>query len=178
MKLQPFPVRLCGQALVYVGFAVLVGYLSQAPAYRPIPEEHAQIKFSFAHGGKPKGGCRQRTAEELAELAPNMRKALLCPRERVPVVVEFDLDDKQVYRATLPPTGLRGDGASRTYEKFVVPAGSHRLSFRLRDTERTDGFDYAAERTVNLRAGQNLAVDFDATSGGFVFHDVVKGESK
>lgn len=167
--MMSLPFRIFGQAIVFAGFAAVIGYLSQAPAYHPIPPGHAQIKLSFAHGGKPKGGCRARTETELAELAPNMRKALLCPRERVSVFIRFSLDGSEVYEDVLPPTGIRKDGGARTYRKFIVPAGPHRLEFKLRDSERADGFDYAAARTVQLKAGQNLAVDFDAEAGGFVF---------
>ena len=168
--MTPNAVRLLCQALVYGGFAAAIGWLSHAPAYHPIPENHAQIKLSFAHGGKPKGGCRKRTSEELAKLPANMRKVMDCPRERVPLVIVFNLDGQTVYEDSLPPSGLQGDGASRTYRKFIVPSGAHRLDFKLRDTERPDGFDYTAARTVELKAGQNLAVDFDAEAGGFQFH--------
>lgn len=163
------PLRLLGQAAVYAGFAILVWHFSQAPAYRPIPPNQAQIKLSFAHGGKAKGGCRDRTTKELAKLAPNMRAKLLCPRERVPVVVAFELNGQLIYEESLPPTGIRGDGASRTYRKFLVPEGRHVMAFKLRDTDRVTGFDYAATRTMELKAGQNMAVDFDAVGGGFKF---------
>lgn len=167
--MMPLPMRIFGQVALLAGFAAGIGFLSQAPAYHPIPSGHAQIKLSFAHGGKPKGGCRARTQAELAKLAPNMRKAQLCPRERVPVFIRFSLDGTEIYEDVLPPTGIRQDGAARTYRKFIVTAGTHQLEFKLRDSERTDGFDYAAVRTVQLKAGQNLAVDFDAEAGGFVF---------
>lgn len=161
--------QILGQAVVYGLFAVFIGYFSHQPPYRALPADHAVINLSFAHGGKPKGGCRDRTPEELAKLPANMRKKKVCPRERLPVTVQFDLDGRQVYAATLPPTGLRGDGPSRTYEKFVVPAGRHKVVFRLRDSARPDGFDYVNKRTVDLTAGQHLAVDFDAEAGGFVY---------
>ena len=161
--------RYVGQAIIYSGFAAVVWYFSIAPSYQPIPADHAQIKMSFAHGGKPVGGCRDRTSGELSDLAPNMRKKQLCGRERVPVIVHFSLNDKEVFQGSLPPSGIRGDGASKMYEKFVVPVGTHKLAFKLRDSERTSGFDYEVERTVNLKPGQNFAVDFDAQAGGFVF---------
>lgn len=169
MNPLPLPLRLVGQAAIFAGFAALIWTFSQSPDYQPIPEGQAQVKFSFAHGGKAKGGCRDRSAEELAKLPPNMRKTKVCPRERVPVAVEFRLDGDLVYQESLPPTGARKDGASRTYQKFLVAAGTHRLDFRLRDSERSEGFDYVADRTVTLVAGQNLAVDFDAEAGGFLF---------
>lgn len=156
-----------GQGVFYVAIAALIGYFANAPSYSRIPADHALIKLSFAHGAAPKGECRRRTREELAKLAPNMRKAMDCPRERLPVVVEFDLDGKTVYSDVLPPTGLSGDGPARAYERFVIPAGSYRLAARLRDTDRAEGFDYVEEAEVDLAEGQSLAIDFDAVSGGF-----------
>lgn len=161
--------RYLGQAVVYGLFALLIAYFSHRPPYRALPEDHAVINLTFAHGGKPKGGCRDRTAEELAKLPANMRKTRVCPRERLPVVVEFDLDGQRIYADSLPPTGLRGDGPSRTYENFVVPVGRHTVVFRLRDSDRADGFDYVSKRTVELAAGQHFGVDFDAEAGGFIY---------
>ena len=156
-----------GQGVFYVAIGALIGYFANAPSYSRVPEDKALIKLSFSHGAGHKGDCRKRTREELAKLAPNMRKAMDCPRERLPVVVEFDLDGKTVYSDVLPPTGLSGDGPARAYERFVVPAGSHRLAARLRDTDRVEGFDYVTESEVDLAAGQSLAIDFDAVGGGF-----------
>jgi hypothetical protein len=156
-----------GQGVFYVAIAVLIGYFANAPSYSRVPADHALIKLSFAHGAVRKGECRRLTPEELAKLAPNMRKPLVCPRERLPVVVELDLNGETVYSDVLPPTGLSGDGPSRTYRRFVVPAGSHRLVARLRDTARTEGFDYVKEAKVDLAEGQSLAIDFYAVSGGF-----------
>jgi hypothetical protein len=151
----------------YVAIAVLIGYFANAPSYSRVPADHALIKLSFAHGAVRKGECRRLTPKELAELAPNMRKPLVCPRERLPLVVEFDLDGETVYADVLPPTGLSGDGPSRTYQRFIVPAGLHRLVAKLRDTARTEGFDYVKEVEVDLAEGQSLAIDFNAVSGGF-----------
>jgi hypothetical protein len=105
----------------------------------------------------------------LAKLAPNMRKAVECPRERLPVTTELELDGKLLYAATLPPTGLSGDGPSRAYERFVVPPARHVLTVRLRDTARAESFDHVEQKEVDLAPGQILAIDFDAVKGGFRF---------
>ncbi len=160
---------------VYTGFALMLGYFSQAPSYRPIAEGDAQIKLSFAHGGKPKGGCRDRTEAELNALAANMRKAQLCSRERVDVVLFFKLDGKTVFEESLPPSGLRGDGPSHMYEKFNVPAGQHEILLKLRNTIRTEGWDFQLQRIFALQAGQILAIDFDPGNGGFVMSGVGVG---
>ena len=67
-------------------------------------------------------------------------------------------------------SGLSQDRASSIYQKFVVPPGRHVVSARLRDSARTEGFDYARSTEVELRPRQNFVVDFRAETGGFSFH--------
>ena len=162
------PMRYAGQAVIYAGFAALLGYFSVAPSYTYTPADRGEIKLSFTHGGQKRGGCRQLTAEEMAKLPPNMRVTRSCPRERVPVWVEMDVDGAPVYRATLRPGGLSSDGPSRAYRRFSLPPGQHRIALRLRDSERGEGFDYERQFDVGLGARQNLVVDFRAEAGGFV----------
>jgi len=64
---------------------------------------------------------------------------------------------------------LSDDGPARTYKKFIVPAGEHTITTRLRDSKRASGFDYEASHKVKLKPFQNLAVDFKADAGGFQF---------
>ena len=64
----------------------------------------------------------------------------------------------------------QGDGPSRAYQRFVLPAGEYDVALRLRDTSRAEGFDYAAERRISLAAEQNLAIDFHPVAGGFIFN--------
>ena len=161
--------RLMAQIAVYGGFAALIGYFSDSPAYTNFSGDKAVIVLSFAHGAKHKGECQRLSREELQKLAPNMRKPTSCPRERLPVVVKLDLDGTEIFHASLPPTGLAGDGPSRAYRRFVVPAGRHTVVARLRDTKRKTGFDYSATKTIELRPSQSLAVDFRADVGGFIF---------
>jgi hypothetical protein len=125
--------------------------------------------LSFTHGSNRQAECRRRTPEELAKLAPNMRKPLDCPRRRGPVYIEFDLDGQTIYHASLPPSGISGDGPSRLYKRFVVPAGSHTLEVRMRDTPRREGFDYATSGAIVLAADDNFVIDFRSEAGGFVF---------
>ncbi len=60
-----------------------------------------------------------------------------------------------------------GPGASSVYERFVVAPGRHRVTVRLRDSRRKEGFDYEMEEDVELVPGQHLVVDFRADMGGF-----------
>jgi hypothetical protein len=99
-----------------------------------------------------------------------MRLTLDCPRERLPVLVELEMDGKLLLRRELAASGLSHDRASSIYHKFVVPPGRHRVTVRLRDSARTEGFDYTRSTEVELRPRQNFVVDFHATNGGFSFH--------
>jgi hypothetical protein len=153
--------------MVYVLLALGIGYFSDRPAHTHFPRDMALIKLSFAHGAR-KEDCRRRTAEELAKLPPNMRRPMVCSRERLPVTVVLLLDGKPLYQAVLPPTGLAGDGPSRVYQRFAVPPGRHELTARLRDTDRGEGFDYERTAKVELAPAQSLAIDFRAEMGGFV----------
>lgn len=160
--------RYLGQGAVYLLLALGIGYFSDRPAHTHFPPDMALIKLSFAHGAQ-KEECRRRTEEELAALPPNMRRPMVCARERLPVEVELLLDGAPLYRAVLPPTGLAGDGPSRAYERFAVPPGAHELVARLRDSDRAAGFDYERTAVVELAPGQSLAIDFRPEMGGFIF---------
>jgi hypothetical protein len=162
------PLRYLGQGTVYLLIVLVIGAFSDWPRYTRYPPELSVIKLSFMHGGKPKVPCRQRTAEELAKIAPNMRRQTVCSRERLPVLVEVELDGAPLYRASLPPAGLAGDGPSEVYQRFEVPAGHHELALRLRDTDRSEGFDYQTDTAIELAPQQSLAIDFRPSHGGFV----------
>jgi hypothetical protein len=92
-----------------------------------------------------------------------------CPRTRGNVHVELDIDGQTVYRAALPPSGISGDGPARVYRRFIVSSGPHTIAARLRDTPRTEGFDYARSIDVVLTADQSFVVDFRPDARGFVF---------
>ena len=158
-----------GQVAVLAAIAAFVGYFSAAPAYHQVPDGMAQIKLSFGHGGERVEDCRKLTPEEIAKLPPNERRPNTCLRERLPVTVVIELDGKPLYEDVLQPSGLSRDGPSETYRKFLVPAGPHRITARLRDSKREEGYDYQNEFEVDLAPLQNLAIDFKADQGGFLF---------
>ncbi len=158
-----------GQAIIYAGFAAFLGVFANSPPYARVPEGSALIKLSFAHGAKAKGGCRRLSREELAELAANMRKAEVCPRERLPVYIRLVIDGEVMVDESLPPSGLHSDGPSRIYERIILPSGTHDIVASLRDTVREQGYDYESQRTVTLEPGQSFAIDFHAGGEGFIF---------
>jgi hypothetical protein len=57
------------------------------------------------------------------------------------------------------------------YHRFPVAAGRHEFVARLRDSRRSDGFDYEGSAVLELVPQQNLAIDFQPDAGGFLFLD-------
>lgn len=159
--------RFVAQAILYAAFVAVIGYFSNSPSYRHLPPDAALLKLSLSHAGARKEACRQRTPEELAKLAPNMRAQSVCPRERAPVVVDVELDGVRVFHVVAPPSGFAKDGASTIYRRLPITAGRHRIVARLSDTP--DGtVDYTRDATVDLVPGRVVVVDFDPSQGGFV----------
>ena len=159
--------RYAAQAILYAAFVGVIGYFSNQPAYEHLPASDALLKVSLSHAGARKEACHERSAEELAKLAPYMRAQTVCPRERVPVVVDVELDGARLFHVVAPPSGLARDGASTIYRRLPIVAGEHRITARLSDTP--DGtFHYTHDATLNLPPGRVVVVDFDPTQGGFV----------
>jgi hypothetical protein len=158
-----------GQGVVYALIAALLGVFASAPSYTRFPEDQGQLTLNLAHSGKHLGECRRLSAQEIAKLPPKQRRPLDCDRGRQPVLIEIEFDGNILIREALPPTGLFGDGPSQLYRNFSVPAGRHRLAARLRDSGRSDGFDYARDQAIDIRPRQRLVIEFRAEAGGFHF---------
>jgi len=160
--------RYGAQAVLYAAFVAVIGYFSTSPVYEHLAAGEALLKLSLTHAGARKEACRQRSAEELAKLAPNMRAQSVCPRERVPVTVEVTLDDAPLFRVVAPPSGFSKDGSSTIYRRVPVAAGRHRIGARLADNPAGE-FTFAHDATVDLAPGRVVVIDFDPAQGGFVF---------
>lgn len=155
------------QAVLYGAFAATLGWFSTSPAFEPLPPGHALIRVSLNHAGQRKEACRTRTPEELAKLAPNMRAAEDCPRERAPVLVKVELDGRSVADIVAIPSGLSRDGASVAYRRIPVPAGTHRIRVALAD-DAAGTFDRVREEEMRLDPGRVLVIDFEPGKGGIV----------
>jgi len=161
--------RICGQLAVIAALFAGVAAFADWPVYRQTPRGTAIVMLSFVHSADRRAECRRLTPEEIAKLPPNMRRPLDCPRGRRPLHVELDVGDRVAYRASLPPTGIAGDGPSRVYQRFVLPVGPHDIAVRMRDTPRSEGFDHERNEQVTLAPDQMLVIDFRPEPAGFVF---------
>lgn len=151
--------------LVSVAVATGAAYLSAHPSVRVLPGDTAVITVSISHAGGR--SCRDLSDEEMAKLPANMRRREVCERRRLPLLLEMDIDGATVLAEVLPPGGIAGDAASNLHRRIPVPAGPHEIALRLRDSDRAEGFDHTARRSVDLSPAQNLAIDFRADDGGF-----------
>ncbi len=163
------PLQYLGQAVWYGLFIAFVGYFSTSPAYTHVPPGHALIKLTFTQPGKRLEPCVQRSPEELAKLPPQLRKPTKCPRERSPVWVVFEIDGERFYEAKIEARGLSKDLPSPVYQRFIVPAGKHALQVRMRDDVKTEGYNYAGEKTMVLEPLQTVVIDFDKSRREFTF---------
>lgn len=166
---MPEPRILLGQILAFSLFALFLGYFSNSPSYTYHDPEKALIMVSFSHASEHKEQCRRFTPEEIAALAPNMRRPMDCPRERVPVYVEVIMDGNILLSKSYNPTGLAKDGAVSVYESIPVKTGQHQIIAKLRDSNREEGFDYESGISVVLDPRQLFVIDFHKELDGFNF---------
>lgn len=157
------------QLLLYAAFAAVTGYLSIAPAYQYADPGLAVIKLSLSHAADRVEECVKLTPDEINARALKGESLSDCGRERLPLRVELDVDGETVIAVTAEPSGLWSDGPASVYERISVPAGSHAITVRLRDTARESGWDYEQTENVDLSAGRYFTITFRAADGGFVF---------
>ena len=169
MKTSMTPLQIGGQIAATAALLAVVCYLASGPGYRYFGPEEALVKLSITHATQRREACHRRTKEELEKLPPNMRAANQCSRERVPMELAIEVDGKRVMAATAQPAGLSKDSAASVYRLFRVPAGRHTLAVRMRDSLRSEGYDFTAEQVVEMKPHAVLVVDFDDDAQAFRF---------
>ncbi len=157
------------QVLLYAAFAAIVGYLSLSPGYRYAEPTLASIKLSLSHAAARVEDCVKLTPQQINERAMAGEPLNECARERLPLTVELDIDGAPVLRVNATPSGLWNDGPASVYERLSIEPGMHTITARLRDTARTDGWDYEYSEQVMLESGRYFTITFRAETGGFTF---------
>ncbi len=163
-------VRYLLQAVNLFLFMWLIAAFSSGPVVRQLEEGMAVVTLAFGHAGDPIRACRQRTPEELAALAPNMRAPMDCPRERSTIKVELIMDGELIHNIVAPPPGAFKDQGVDIYENITVPVGRHEFTVRMNDNALVDGYTYSSSYTADLKPAQLLFIDFSMQKAGFVFH--------
>jgi hypothetical protein len=165
-QLRLGPLQWTGQIVLYALFAAFVGYFASQPPVSLLPPGHGLLRLSFSHPGKFATDCRQRSAEELAKMPPQMRAAQDCQRTRSPVQARVEVDDKVLIDRSFRPAGLAQDGAASGYWRTPIAAGTHRLRIQFKDDLRADAPTYERRAEVTVREGQIVLIDFKADQGG------------
>lgn len=157
------------QALLYGAFALCVGYFSVAPSYDYADPGVATIKLSLSHAANRVEECVKLTPQQINERATKGLPLNECGRERLPVTVELEIDGARALLVTAAPSGLWNDGPASVYERLDVAPGTHRVTVRLRDSARQQGWDYERSESVTLSPGRYFTISFRAETGGFGF---------
>lgn len=163
------PVKLVLQVLATAAIMAIIGIFGNGPTYQFLDDDReAMIKLAISRVSDRSEACVQRTPEELAKLPPNMRVAQSCSRERVPVLIEVDINGETVFSGWRRPSGLSRDGAARFYEKFKISPGEHTIKVAMRDSLREDGFDHAFEQKVAIAPLEIVVIDYENEKRDFV----------
>ena len=157
------------QVIAYAAFAILVGYLSFWPRYQYASADVAVVKLSLSHATHRVVPCVELTPQQVAELAPNMRRTMSCERQRLPLTLQLSVDGEIAFEHVSLASGLWEDGPASIYQRFDLEPGVHTIMVRLRDTAREDGWDYTHTEDVTLIAGRYMTITFKAENGGFAF---------
>ena len=157
------------QFIAYAAFATCVAWFATRPVYHYGDAQMSEVKLSLSHATDRVAPCVQLTQEQIAELAANMRRSEVCERERLPLILELDIDGERVVEMTAMPSGMWNDGPASVYERLLVSPGVHEVSVRLRDTDRVNGWDYSKSENVELKPGRYFTITFKAETGGFQF---------
>jgi len=155
-KIRSWP----GIIATFAVFAAAVGYFSESPDFRLREPEQALLKLSISHQGELRYECRERSAEEIEDLPPNMRRPLDCPRERWPLQVSLHMDEMTLFDAGIPPTGLAKDGTAYAYRRLPIPAGEHTLTLSVLDSQAPGAEPDRRTETLELTPGQVLVMEY------------------
>ena len=159
-------IRFAAQLALYLPLMLILGYFSTEPRFSAVAPGEALVRISFIHATERREKCRSRSEAELAKLAPNMRAALDCPRERTPLEVQLELDGRLVPNQ---PVAHDAGGVDEDEERN---AGEPAEEPRPTEVLRTDFFvkmpkdkEYKRIRRVAMHAAQ------DATEPPFELRD-------
>jgi hypothetical protein len=158
---------------IAAAFAVTVGLCAVTFAFSNLPyrtphSPQPELVVSFNHSGALIE-ARKLTKEELANRLPHMRAQVNVTRERLPVRLRVQVDDRVVYDQSFQPKGLSKDGPSIAVVRLPQSPGSHQVRVELADTADTDLWTKQWNETVEFQESRNRVVLFD-TKSGFSLH--------
>ncbi len=148
-------------------------YMLSAAEFSFYAPEDSMLKIAFKHSGKRLEECDEESfllreaeryrRENRESQGVRMDIGLLektgCSRERYPVELRLMVDGKVLLDKVYPPVGLRKDGASFIYERFLLESGIHEIEITMKDGK--DSPPYVLKKKVEFPAKKILLVRFD-----------------
>ena len=142
-------------------------FLSDMPIYPFYNKGMSLIKFTFKYSGKHRTEQRELTERETKDILMHMRRTnspfskirMIGKRERLPIYVELELDNRNILSKTYYPAGLRKDIPTFAYEEFPVPPGVHHIKVKMRDSKDTNQFDYFIEKEIEVMPEKTFVMD-------------------
>jgi hypothetical protein len=156
----PDSLRYLGQAFLYSLFFLPLVYFTSAPAHRHQADAMATLKVAVRHAGKVVGECTALSGAEVDNLPANMKRMEICPRERSALQLELIVDGEQLYRSSVPASGIHNDGMSSMYKRFTLPAGRHHLQLRMNDDQSVEGATWQLDETIDMAPAQVVVASF------------------
>jgi hypothetical protein len=146
--------KIVAQVGFYLLIGLFIGYFSFAPTYQYTDGEQVELKFVVRHSGVLIGECRDLTAAEMDKLPANMKRTQICPREKAPLDVVLLVNDDQLLKASIQPSGLQNDGVLALYKNFILPAGQLVVQFTIEGGE-------AFSQTIEVDPGGVILLQYD-----------------
>ena len=146
-------------------FSIL--FLSDMPKYPFSNKGMSLIKFTFKYSGKHRTEQRELTERETKDILMHMRRTnspfskmrMVGKRERLPIYVELELDNRNILSKTYYPAGLRKDIPTFVYEEIPVSPGRHYIKIKMRDSKDTNQFDYFIEKEIEVMPERTFVMD-------------------
>jgi hypothetical protein len=152
--------RWASMGLFWAALILVVGYLSIYPTLQVVADEDTEIKLVIRSSGKLLGECVEVGSEALAKLSPNMRRPIVCPREKSDLTARLTVNGTVYFERSIAPSGIHHDGVIAAFTTLRLPAGPVTLQVSIKDDQRHDGWTHQLERQVSLRPDRILTVHF------------------
>ncbi len=172
-KKEPFSFNAFARAGAIMFFIIVPALYISDISYSFYSPESAALKVAFKHTGKRIAECSEadlikkegeryrKLLKDTRQVQMNISKLAGCPRERYPVVVEIELDGKNILKKAYAPTGFKSDMSSYIYEEFMIEPGMHKLSARLYDKGPSAPPGFSLEETVEVKPSEIKLIRVD-----------------
>ncbi len=162
------PLRQAAAAIVLAALLSAVTFVGSSLPYRTPHSPGPELVVSFSHSGALLE-TRKLSTEELAKRLPHMRAQVNVTRQRVPVRLRVQVDDKVVFDQSFQPKGLSKDGPSIALVRLAMTAGQYPVRVEMADTADADLWTKQWSETVRFETNRIRVVLFD-TKAGFSLH--------